>query len=499
MRTFKLHILFLLVLAATTATIYGSVMLVVDEEKRSWGNQLMITPGEYGFGMNTVAGSGRHLDPPATTIFHVNDINDYNDAEFAATPEDYYGTLRYAIEEVNSPKTIVFDVSGYIATKSPIFIGYNDPNLSEQKGSYITIAGQTAPSPGICIKNYGLTIERWAHDILIQHVRIRPGDQSFTDLNCPDCLKESIGDCVTALWSYYPESDPPVLPPRKIVMDHCSFTWGGDMNLQLGAVEMSIINCITGEALHSPLHPKGPHSKGMLLSGYVNTPVPDRNILVAKNLFISNVDRNPRIVARNAVVVNNVFIDIWSGINSDDTEWPDIPQNTSIAANYAIESDAMDPALGNGQFHAVSLMSQGNQLYIGGDSFYYGELQTEPYYHPNEYWVNIDYPEGLLDSPSLWPYYFQKKTAADAYTYVLENVGAFPRDSVDSRLVTTATNITPGEPNGIIASEDEVGGYPAFAENVSVWEEPANPNDLHVSGYTNLEVALHEAAAAIEP
>jgi hypothetical protein len=44
------------------------------------------------------------------------------------------------------------------------------------QGSDITIAGQTAPSPGITLTLCGVEMKPNCHDILVQHIRIRPGD-----------------------------------------------------------------------------------------------------------------------------------------------------------------------------------------------------------------------------------------------------------------------------------------------------------------------------------
>src|SRR5690606_40305150 len=69
------------------------------------------------------------------------------------------------------PRVIIFDVSGVIELDSDIL-------LSDSKGDrgYLTIAGQTAPPPGITLKNYGIAIR--SHDVLIQHIAIRPGTDS---------------------------------------------------------------------------------------------------------------------------------------------------------------------------------------------------------------------------------------------------------------------------------------------------------------------------------
>ncbi|MBW2741255.1 MAG: hypothetical protein JRE64_20975, partial [Deltaproteobacteria bacterium] len=98
------------------------------------------SPWQQGFGIDTPAGSGRHLSTPKTTVYKVTNLNDSGP-----------GSLRDALENQNSPKVIIFEVSGNIELKSGITIGGFTGNYAKTKGSYITIAGQTAPSPGITI------------------------------------------------------------------------------------------------------------------------------------------------------------------------------------------------------------------------------------------------------------------------------------------------------------------------------------------------------------
>jgi hypothetical protein len=43
---------------------------------------------------------------------------------------------------------------------------------------YLTIAGQTAPAPGITLIRAGVNIR--AHDVVIQHIRVRTGTASVS-------------------------------------------------------------------------------------------------------------------------------------------------------------------------------------------------------------------------------------------------------------------------------------------------------------------------------
>src|SRR3989338_8925371 len=123
-------------------------------------------PGAQGFGTDTPAGSGRHFAAPSTQIIKVTNLND-------AGP----GSLSAALE-ASGPRIIVFETSGTITLTSRIIV----------VNPYFTVAGQTAPSPGITLKNFGIAPR--THDGLIQHIRVRVGDQGPNN----DGDMDAIGD-----------------------------------------------------------------------------------------------------------------------------------------------------------------------------------------------------------------------------------------------------------------------------------------------------------------
>ena len=97
------------------------------------------------------------------------------------------GSLRAALA-AKGPRTAVFRVSGTINLKTPLRIV--EP--------FITVAGQTAPGDGICLKNYELQIGA-THDVIVRHLRCRPGDKTS---------KPGDMDALT-LWDVPPYSKPP--------------------------------------------------------------------------------------------------------------------------------------------------------------------------------------------------------------------------------------------------------------------------------------------------
>ena len=103
-------------------------------------------PAGTGFGADTPGGRGG-------TIYRVTNLE--------ATGA---GSLRAALE-AEGPRLVVFEVGGVLDLNG------RGITISQPR---VTVAGQTAPSPGITIIRGAVYIA--THDVRIQHIRVRPGD-----------------------------------------------------------------------------------------------------------------------------------------------------------------------------------------------------------------------------------------------------------------------------------------------------------------------------------
>src|SRR5688572_9020100 len=183
-----------------------------------------VIPGAEGFGMETKAGRGGK-------VYKVTNVNASGS-----------GSLKACID-ASGPRTCVFEVSGSIRITSDLII----------RNGNLHIAGQTAPSPGIMIR--GAAIKITASDVVIQHLRVRAGDDlNGPDLTNRDALKiEGIA----------------AKPVKNVVIDHCSFSWATDEIASAWGPhdDITFSNNIFSEPLHDSGH-QAYSGSGTMKHGY---------------------------------------------------------------------------------------------------------------------------------------------------------------------------------------------------------------------------------------
>lgn len=367
-------------------------------------------PGAEGGGMYTTGGRGGK-------VIHVTNLNDKGT-----------GSLRAAVE-TSGARTIVFDVAGTIELASDLKITKGD----------VTIAGQTAPGDGICIKNYATNIN--ADNVIIRFVRFRLGDEgnwSETDISSHKADGE---DCI---WGRY---------HKDIILDHCSMSWGIDEVASFYAnVNMTLQWSIISESMKDcRLHSKGKHGYAGIWGG--------KDASFHHNLLASHSNRTPRFDHTYLYEGNGKSIATYRG-NVD----------LRNCVNYNGQGDGCYGGEG-GHFNMVNnyFKAYGRKYFIEAYGGYVTDGVNYPYDWAHLYLSgnyndagsdNNKYPDGVFWDKKYDTYnlshdghvlsaalpihgkdgadaYVSTHTASGAYSAVCSYAGAsLKRDAVDKRIVS---------------------------------------------------------------
>ncbi len=440
----------------------------------SWTQQLAFPTAE-GYGKYSKGGRGG-------VVYEVTNLNDSGE-----------GSLRAAVE-ASEPRTVVFRVSGTIILESPLKI----------KHPYITVAGQTAPGAGICIRRYPISID--ADHVIIRYLRVRLGDESGNDY-----------DAVSSRYT------------KHIILDHVSASWSVDECISIYHCDsISVQWCIISESMSKSNHIKGLHGFGGIWGSNYGT--------YHHNLLAHHSSRNPRMASgsgytdyRNNVIYNWGYQSLYGGeehqVGNDKFNFSIF----NIVANYYKPGPATqvgevmyriaNPSFRNetddfGKWYIADNVIEGNEV-VSKDNWN-GGVQTK-----------ISFKKIKLDRP--WPSMpINQQTAEEAFKIVLDNAGAIlpERDAVDIRIMEEArggfatfegksykNEHQVGDPTkvcGIIDTQNDVGGWPELRSTPApkdtdhdgmpdYWEEKnkldkENPNDTNTvssDGYTMLEKYLN--------
>lgn len=204
-------------------------------------------PGADGAGKYAQGGRGG-------AVYHVTSLADDGSA----------GTLRYGLESLTGPRTIVFDVSGVIQLQSTLTCS----------DSYVTIAGQTAPGIGIMLRDQPFGSN--SSDGITRFMRFRYGhgdDWDGTSAN------QNVGNAAGLSANYG-------------IMDHCLLGWGSDETFSSrGAKNYSFQHNIIGESLNQNGHKNYWDENHSVQHGYAATVAGDVGSL-HHNLLAHNEGRN---------------------------------------------------------------------------------------------------------------------------------------------------------------------------------------------------------------
>ena len=411
-------------LAASLAVACVASTAGAQQPRQSGQAAPLAFPGAVGWAASTQGGRGGRI-VKVTTL-----------------ESDGEGSLRAALA-VAEPRIIVFEVGGVIDLKRQT-LRITEPN--------VTIAGQTAPSPGITLIQGGIDV--LTHDVVLQHLRVRPGEAGQPK-------GENGGNWGEDAFSSQGGAS-------NVIVDHCTFTWATDENLSAsgprftGAApddwrrgtshRITFSHNIIAEGLADSSHPKFEHSKGSLIHDNVT------DILIYGNLYAHDVERSPLFKGgvRGTIVNNFIYNPGTRAVhyNLQPLEWGDVPYaNGRMTAvgnvlragpdTHADMAFLMIGGAGDLDYHGrdnVAVDRLGRPLPMFG-RYTTGAARIIEHAEP------LDWPAGLTALPPV-----------EVERWVLANVGARPwdRDPHDTRILA---DVTEGR-GKIIDSEIEVGGYP---------------------------------------
>lgn len=420
----------------------------------AWGNVADSTvafPGAEGYGKYTTGGRGGK-------IYIVTNLNDKGP-----------GSLREAVQKKEA-RIILFAVSGTIALESPLNISHGD----------ITIAGQSAPGDGICIRNYVVRVA--ADNVILRYLRFRLGDEA-----------KQQDDAISGT------------NRKNIIIDHCSMSWATDECASFYRNRNFTLQwCIISESLNHSVHEKGDHGYGGIWGGM--------GASFHHNLLASHTSRLPRFSGSSTTpnppdelvdFTNNVIYN-WDGNSTYGGELG----KYNVVNNYykaGLATKSKKPWI-------LNPTSPVGKFFVAGNCFYGNEVITKN----NWKGVKVDYPDSADARTPFNVWFIPQQSADKAFEEVLKSAGAsYKRDAVDQRIVNEVRrgeSKSGKELTGIIDSQADVGGWPELKSRPPLvdtdkdgmpddWEakHKLNPNDGedHLrfdldKGYTNIEVYLNE-------
>ena len=430
-------------------------------------------PTAEGYGRFAIGGRGGH-------VIHVTNLNDSGP-----------GSLRAAVE-ATGPRTVIFDVSGLISLESKL--------VFRSENEYLTVAGQTAPGKGICLRNYtfgGLG----GRDTVLRFIRLRLGDLTGKTM---DGMGLAASD--------------------HCIVDHCSISWTIDEAFSSrGARNITFQRNLISEALNIAGHSHYSNGKGHGYAGSIGGNIGSfHHSLLAHNAgrnwsLAGGVDQANRHAGR--IDIRNMVVYNWKNRTTDGGA-----KEVQFVNNYYKPGPASDirtylnpqfenPAFGPQQYYVKGNIMEG----VTGPEGPSGPFKGMKVRGHQDATVTV--PEPFFE------HYVKTHTAEEAYGNVLADVGCNVPvlDDHDKRVIrevrggtTTYKGSRSGLP-GLPDSQEDVGGWEDYPEihrpanwdtdgdgMPNQWEarkgldanDPADgADDPDGDGYTNLEDYLNWLAS----
>jgi hypothetical protein len=360
------------------------------------------------------------------------------------------GSLREALE-AQGPRTVVFEVGGVIDMGGQSLVIRNP---------FLTVAGQTAPSPGISVIKAETLVA--ASEVLIQHIRFRPGEFGRP--------KKGGGD---------QDGISTVGAVKNVIVDHCSISWATDENLSASGPrftgstpeqwragtshQITFSHNLLYESLSNSVHEKGEHSKGSLI--HDNT----SGVLIYRNVYASNRERNALFKggAQGAMVNNLIFNPGTRAVhyNLHAGEWGDKPHQAGRLV-----------LVGNVLRHGPDTLPHTPLFTLRGEGdvelFLHDNIATDPAGRAVPPTANLNPAKAqirVVAEPRL-PADVRAMPAAQLEAELPKAVGARPwdRDALDTRLLR---DVAAGRGRIIDSEVENALGYPKHAPTRRAFDE----------------------------
>jgi len=429
--------------------------------------QVSAFPGAAGFGKFATGGRGGK-------VINVRNLNDSGP-----------GSFRSAIDE-RGPRTIVFRISGTIQLITPLVIRNGD----------LTIAGQTAPGDGICIRDRGVLVA--ADNVIIRFLRFRLG-------NSTHAVEDALSGEVDRRNIF-----------RNILIDHCSMSWGIDECASFYDVtDFTMQWCFITESLDRSYHPKGAHGYASILGGLRSS--------FHHNLFAHHTSRNPRFNGvRESALRDSSLVDFRNNIIYNwgfNSAYGGEKGSQNVVANYYKYGPATKPGV---RYRILEPSDSLGDWYVAENFVWNNEAITSDNWNGG---IQGEFASAQKRKRRLVPFLFdsmETDTPQKAFELVLAHGGASlpTRDMVDERIVHEVKSGVAtfggswGVSSGIIDSQDDAGGWPILRSTVppadsdgdgipDEWEldnglsrlDPQDGAIIGGDGYSNLEHYLNSLAS----
>jgi len=355
--------------------------------------------------------------------------------EVTTLDDDGPGSLRAACA-AEGPRIVEFRVAGNIQLVEPIEV--TEPRL--------TITGHSAPAGGVCLtRSLGISAEH----VIVRHLRLRPGREGFTPQTPKHCLD--------------------VRPPaRHVVIDHCSFSWGGDKLVTLygqGWTDVTVQWCIFSEPYGCQM--------GTLSRGDAGA-----RATFHHNLYAHCKERCPLACSyhKEGEIPEGQLFDFRNNVVYDwGSTHPGYNSDSEFGAHCITKTNFINNHYKSGQTtagtYAFLERTPHNRTYWSGNSMNgcvpedQRELINYAYYYGDRTRIRDFTPEEKAAHQQSEPFAVAPVETDDARTAffrVLSEAGAIlpKRDAVDERLFHEAINGW----GKLIQHEDEVGGYPDLTQ-----------------------------------